>query len=161
MGFIQAYMPKLNLPEPGFSLRRWRRALDNFPCRPARGVHGIDVADLKHLPDNITTSLLTFLAKTDGFEIPWPAQLLYGTVINLAKQEQSHLPSHFRPVVILGMVCRTWSRMNALPLLSIFGQIVPSCAYGFFAWPRMCSILATTPRIHRSLSPTRHRVFWI
>lgn len=42
-----------------------------------------------------------------------------------------HLPNHFRPVVILGTVYRTWSRMNALPLLRIFGQIVPSCAHGF------------------------------
>ena len=131
MGFIQAYMPKLHFPEPDFSLRRWRRALDNFPVRPARGVDGIDVADLKHLPDSITTNLLNFLAKIDGLETPWPAQLLCGTVISLAKQEQSHLPSHFRPVVLLGTVYRTWSRMNVLPLLSIFGQLVPSCAHGF------------------------------
>ena len=65
------------------------------------------------------------------WEKPWPAQLLYGTVISLAKLDPAHLPSHFRPVVILGTVYRTWSRMNALPLLGIFGQIVPACAHGF------------------------------
>ena len=106
-GLPSGIYAKAQFPEPDFSMRRWRTALDNFPVRPARGVDGIDVADLKHLPDNITTNLLTFLAGLDGFEKPWPAQLLYGTVMSLAKQEQSYLPSDFRPVVILGTVYRT------------------------------------------------------
>lgn len=107
MGFIQAYMPRLQFPEPDFSLQRWRTALNHFPARPAKGVDGIDVADLKHLPGNITSNLLDFLAKVNGAETPWPTQLLYGTVLSLAKQDQSHLPSHFRPVAILGTVYRT------------------------------------------------------
>lgn len=96
MGFIQAYMPRLQFPEPDFSLQR-----------PAKGVDGIDVADSKHLPDNITSNLLDFLAQINGAETPWPTQLLYSTVLSLAKQDQSHLPSHFRPVAILGTVYRT------------------------------------------------------
>lgn len=107
MGFIQAYMPRLQFPEPDFSLQRWRTALNHFPARTAKGVDGIDVADLKHLPGNITSNLLDFLAKVNGAETPWPTQLLYGTVLSLAKQDQSHLPSHFRPVAILGTVYRT------------------------------------------------------
>lgn len=106
-------------------------SIESCPVRPARGVDGIDVADLKHLPDNITSNLLNFLAQINGAEKPWPAQLLYGTVISLAKQDEAHLPNHFRPVVILETVYRTWSRMNALLLLRIFGQIVPSYAHGF------------------------------
>lgn len=89
MGFIHAYMPRLQFPEPDFSLQRWKTALNHFPVRPARGVDGIDVADLKHLSDNITSNLLNFLAQINGAEKPWPAQLLYGTVTSLAKQDEA------------------------------------------------------------------------
>jgi ribonuclease HI len=131
IGFIQAYMPKHTFPKPQLTLDNWRFALDHFPKRPARGVDGIDVCDLKKLPPTITANLLDFLGSINGTDQHWPQQLLFGTVVSLAKQAQPHLPNHFRPVVILGTVYRTWSRMCALPLLRLFGSLVPAAAHGF------------------------------
>lgn len=131
IGFIKAYMPQLSFASEGDPLSRWKTALGHFPKRPARGVDGIDVEDLKHLPDGVTSSLLDFLGSIDGRQRQWPDQLLFGTVISLGKQDQPHLPNHYRPVVILGTVYRAWSRMNALPLLQVLGNVVPAAAHGF------------------------------
>ena len=131
IGFIQAYMPKMDFPACSLELPNWRLALTQFPKHPARGVDGIDVADLQHLPDPSSQRLLDFLRTIDGVTHSWPRQLLYGTVISLSKQDSAHLPAHFRPVVILGTVYRTWSRMCAMPLLQILGQVVPASAHGF------------------------------
>eukprot|EP00435_Cladocopium_sp_Y103_P050325 s456_g15.t1 len=128
IGFIQAYMPTVNFPEPELQFEQWQHALSRFPPRPARGVDGIDVQDLKHL---VTNNLFQSLQRIDGDRCHWPDQLLYGTVLSLSKQDQAHLPSHFRPVVILGTVYRTWSRMCALPMLQVLSQIVPASAHGF------------------------------
>eukprot|EP00435_Cladocopium_sp_Y103_P008022 s1291_g2.t1 len=130
-GFIQAYMPPVDFPEPELNCDQWHTALSRFPPRPARGVDGIDVQDLKHLPETITTNLLQMLKSIDGERCHWPDQLLYGTVLSLSKQDQAHLPTHYRPVVILGTVYRTWSRMCALPLLQALSRVVPASAHGF------------------------------
>eukprot|EP00435_Cladocopium_sp_Y103_P041240 s12_g11.t1 len=116
MGFVQAYMPQMHFPAPDYSLDKWKMVLDQFPPRPARGVDGIDVADLKHLPPAVNSHLLEFLSQIDGTTTPWPDQLLF---------------VHFRPVVILGTVYRAWSRLCALPLLQMFSHVVPMAAHGF------------------------------
>ena len=131
VGFVQAYMPRVGFDPPALTLTNWKMALKHFPPRPARGVDGIDVADLKQLPDSSTLELLDFLRSIDGQQQPWPDQLLFGTVLSLGKQDHAHLPNHFRPVVILGTVYRAWSRMCALPLLQVFAKLVPAAAHGF------------------------------
>ena len=130
-GFIHAYLPRLDFPEPDLTHSQWQTTLNQFPPRPARGVDGIDVKDLKQLPEQSSNSLLTFIKKIDGDTCVWPDQLLFGTVLSLSKQELSHLPNHFRPVVILGTVYRAWSRMCALPLLQLLSMVVPASAHGF------------------------------
>ena len=131
VGFVQAYMPRFNFAAPALTLEGWKKALDHFPTRPARGVDGIDVADLKHLPDSTTMELMDLLRSIGSQRTTWPDQLLFGTVLSLGKQDHPHLPNHFRPVVILGTVYRAWSRMCALPLLQMLAQLVPSAAHGF------------------------------
>ena len=60
LGFIQAFMPTLQFPDPPLAISAWKTMLRRFPPRAARGVDGIAVADLAHLPDSITQNLLDF-----------------------------------------------------------------------------------------------------
>lgn len=131
LGFIQAFMPTLQFPDPPLAISAWKTMLRRFPPRAARGVDGIAVADLAHLPDSITQNLLDFLGQIDGSACKWPSQLLFGKVLGLAKQEHSHLPAHYRPVVILSCVYRAWSRMKAQPILQFLANAVPLEAQGF------------------------------
>ena len=131
VNFIEALMPRMKVELPSFTHDRWQQTLQLFPPRPARGVDGIDVADLKQLPPSVTTPLLSFLEILDGSRVEWPQQLLTGIVLSLGKCDNAHTPNQFRPVVILGTVYRTWSRMNALPLMRHFSKLIPAAAHGF------------------------------
>ena len=131
VNFIQAFMPRTQFTSPPLDEELWRRTLNSFPTNPARGVDGIDVADLKHLPSSTTAPLLDFLSKIDGVNVTWPKQLLFGLVISLAKCDGAHLASQYRPVVILGTIYRAWSKMKAIPLLEQLAHHVPPEALGF------------------------------
>ena len=131
VAFIEAYMPKMHFPAPTFDLQSWKSVLKRFPTRPARGVDGVSVEDLSHLPDVASQSLLDFLQRIDGVNTDWPEQLKYGTVISLSKRDDPHLAQHYRPVVILSCVYRAWARLWAQPLLHTLANLVPGNAYGF------------------------------
>ena len=129
--FIEAYMPRMKFPSPDLSLATWQATLCRFPARAARGVDGLSALDLRNLPPAATQQLLGFLGSLQGPAANWPAQLLYGKVINLAKVDGAHLAKHFRPVVIFGTIYRAWSRLCARPLLHTLSQVVPEAAFGF------------------------------
>jgi len=131
VGFIQAFMPRCQFPLPSLTVQTWKHTLERFPRHAARGVDGIDIVDLRHLPDQATQQLLDFLGQINGTSCRWPAQLLFGKVLSLAKQDHSHLPGHFRPVVILSCIYRAWSRLQAGPLLRSLAERVPTAAQGF------------------------------
>ena len=131
VAFIEAYMPKMHFPAPTFDLQSWKSVLKRFPTRPARGVDGVSVEDLSHLPDVASQSLLDFLQRIDGVNTDWPEQLKYGTVISLSKRDDPHLAQHYRPVVILSCVYRAWARLWAQPLLHTLANLVPGNACGF------------------------------
>ena len=129
--FVQAYMPTCQFAAPIFDVPSWHATLKRFPAHAARGVDGIDIADLRALPDACTHQLMDFLQTLDGDSVPWPPQLMYGKVINLAKISGAHLASHFRPVVIFGTIYRAWSRHCARPILKKLAGLVPDGAFGF------------------------------
>jgi hypothetical protein len=131
MGFIQAYLPRRHFPALTLEPQIWQQTLKRFPKHAARGVDGISVSDLQHLPEEVTQNLLTFLDSIGHNQQTWPSAMLFGKVISLAKREDSHLPAHFRPVVILSCVYRAWSRMQAFPLIQRLAQEVPNQAHGF------------------------------
>ena len=124
-------MPKIDFPSPDFSLGTWKSTLARFPTRPARGVDGIAVADLRNLPGPATYGLLSLLQRLDGSTCPWPKQLLQGVAISRSKRDAAHLPSHFRPVVIFNCIYRAWARLCAQPILQRLSQVVSANAFGF------------------------------
>jgi len=131
LNFVQAYMPSLPFPSATMDVSTWQHTLTKFPKRAARGVDGISVADLKHLPALTTQRLLDFLRQIDGQTCSWPSQFLFGKVISLAKRDHPHLPAHFRPVVILSCIYRAWSRLQAHSVIQRLAVVVPDAAQGF------------------------------
>ena len=131
LGFVQAYMPQLHFDEPCFDVPSWKRTLSKFPKHAARGVDGISVQDLQSLPEAVLQQLMDFFQTSVDSSLDWPSQLLFGKVINLAKIPGAHLASHYRPVVIFGVLYRAWSRHCARPLLRQLSHLVPSGALGF------------------------------
>ena len=120
--FTRSFVPSVKMEITDITLAQWKRALKRFKPRAAIGVDGFSHRDLLRLPDEWTLQLLHLLHQIERAEMEWPAQLLYGKVISLAKRAQPLLPDHYRPVVIFSTIYRTWSSVRSRQLIA---QIAP------------------------------------
>ena len=127
MGSIHAYMPWLQFLEP---LQRWKTALNHLQS----GLPEVLMA----LTWRTWNTCLTTSLPTCWISLRRSMELRSHGLLNCSMGQWSAWPNRMKLIcpttldlVILGTVYRTWSRMNALLLLKIFGQIVPSYAHGF------------------------------
>ena len=130
-GFFAAFIPSLHFDIEDITIPTWRKALKRYSSRAARGVDGISPRDLLKLPDELTQALLNLLMDIELGNAVWPVQLLHGIVICLAKVTGAHEAGQFRPVVIFGVVYRTWASIRSRQLLMRLHAHVPGSCYGF------------------------------
>ncbi|CAL1129115.1 unnamed protein product [Cladocopium goreaui] len=93
LNFVQAYMPSLPFPSATMDVSTWQHTLTKFPKRAARGVDGISVADLKHLPA-LTTQLKRSKApqasKIQVLPLSFWASALHGAANTLIAEGHLH-----------------------------------------------------------------------
>ena len=131
LAFFKAFIPKVAFDLPALTVPMWRSALKRYSERSARGVDGVSHLDLKHLPDSMTQSLLDMLTAIESGTQRWPHQLLVGIVVCLAKTAGAHQVHQFRPVVIFGIIYRTWASIRSRQLIAQLQAYVPGSSYGF------------------------------
>ena len=132
-GFFRAYVPVMQFDLPPITPIQWKRALKRYKPTAARGVDGISHVDLTRLPDAWLEVLLDFIQQVEQGRHGWPQQLLYGVTACLAKADGACEVGSFRPVVIFGIVYRTWAAIRSRQLLRILAPQVPASACGFLA----------------------------
>lgn len=83
----------------------------------ATGLDGVSRADLVAADDVLFQSLHNVYqrAHTDGV---WPAQLLAGKVVSLAKSEMASGVGDYRPITVFGLPYRIWSSLQARHFLA-------------------------------------------
>ena len=129
--FFRAFVPQFHFQIPPLSLSMWKKGLRRFKSTAARGVDGISPRDLLNLPDAWSLQLLELLTRIeDGLE-SWPTSVLYGVVNLLAKDDDAHTISRFRPVVVFSVIYRAWSSLRARQLLRQLQLVMDCDAFGF------------------------------
>eukprot|EP00435_Cladocopium_sp_Y103_P014969 s2954_g3.t1 len=129
--FVQAYMPKLPLSLPPLTIDAWRKALRRFKPTAARGADGWARLDLINMSTFHTNQLLLLLTAIEQQQVSWPAQLLEGLVIALAKCESAHRPNEYRPIALLSIVYRNWASLRSRQLLRQLEQYIHADTHGF------------------------------
>ena len=129
--FVQTFMPRLDLDLPDISSTDWYRAVARLKPRAARGPDGFARLDLLHMSLFHVQILLGFLHEIEQGVRAWPAQILQGIVITLAKHANAHQADGYRPIVLFSMVYRVWASLRCRQLLRQVEQFVHSDAHGF------------------------------
>ena len=131
VGFFRAFVPQFHFQIPPLSLSMWKKGLRRFKSTAARGVDGISPRDLLNLPDAWSLQLLGLLTRIEDGLDSWPTSVLYGVVNLLAKDDDAHTISRFRPVVVFSVVYRAWSSLRARQLLRQLQLVMDCDAFGF------------------------------
>ena len=134
VNFTQAFMPKGHFDFKPISIHEWRQATRRFGKRAARGLDGFGKEDLTNMRDDHIQCFLDMMQAIERGEAAWPQQLLEGVVISLAKRDDSHCPSDFRPIVLLSMLYRCWASIRSRQLLAHLANYVHEDAHGFLPY---------------------------
>ena len=129
--FTQAHMPRFSFSLPPLDVEIWQKTVRQFKPRAARGPDGFAKNDLLFMPHSFSWPLLHMLQQIEQTDMPWPAQLLFGTVIGTAKRKDAHEESHFRPITLFSILFRCWSRLRTKQMISQMANFMPAEALGF------------------------------
>eukprot|EP00435_Cladocopium_sp_Y103_P040678 s434_g11.t1 len=129
--FVNHFMPKIPLVLPPLTIDMWTRALKRFKPQAARGADGWARLDLLNMSPAHMSQLLNMLMAIEAGAIQWPAQLLEGLVIAIAKCDEAHRPNEFRPIVLLSVIYRAWASLRSRQMLVQLEPHIHADAHGF------------------------------
>ena len=131
VGLFRRQVPQLQLCCEPLTEKTWRAALRRYSPRAARGLDGISHLDLINMPSAYVGSLLEVLNAVEVGSTTWPAQLLKGVCLAIAKHQGAHEPGSFRPVVVFSTIYRTWGAIRSRQLLTQLAPFLPTEQLGF------------------------------
>eukprot|EP00435_Cladocopium_sp_Y103_P016084 s2450_g4.t1 len=129
--FTQAFLPKHHFHLPPLQRDMWRKAVKRFKLRAARGPDGFSRLDLINMPGNFVDSLSHMFESIENTEQEWPSQLLFGTVLGVAKCQSPHEVQHYRPIALFSILFRCWAKLRTKHMLLQLMQHMPIEAVGF------------------------------
>ena len=112
-------------PYKPFCIDNWKNMMKGVKCRSSRGACGFSMLDVKRMPEVLLEWLFCiYRAVETGMQ--WPQRLTLARVAMLAKPgESAHRPLGIRPITILSVLYRLWSRYRSLQVLEFLGQNIP------------------------------------
>ena len=97
--------------------------------RTSCGFDGVSRQDILSMPDEVLQTFCDVFttAECDGV---WLQQLVDGKVASLAKVSQPSSALDFRPIIIFGLLYRSWSTVHAKAALQSLESCLPDSLYG-------------------------------
>eukprot|EP00435_Cladocopium_sp_Y103_P054469 s515_g17.t1 len=125
VAFVQSLSDCETCPFQSFSTEAWRRCIKGVKTTSARGACAFSMKDMQRMPDHLLQWLFVMY---EAFEkdTKWPKKLTLARVTMLAKPgEDCHRPLSVRPITILSVIYRLWSRYRSLQVIQHLGSSVP------------------------------------
>eukprot|EP00435_Cladocopium_sp_Y103_P016937 s4955_g4.t1 len=129
--FASHYMECFPFQWKPLSLTDWFSTVKRFKPRAARGPDGFDKDDLGSMPASFAQPFLDLMTAIENGATTWPSQLKFGTVIGLAKQDNSCAVEHFRPITLFPTLYRTWAKLRTKQIIQQMARWIPAEALGF------------------------------
>ena len=127
--FASTVFPEVpKMPYEPITIDQWKSALRSRKTRSAVGTDGVSKEDLLNMPDTLTQALLQILLEVEQGK-PWPAQMMQGWIVALAKQPDSCTVGQYRPITIFVQAYRLWSSIRSKQVIRHLSRLAPpSCA---------------------------------
>ena len=108
-----------------FDEHLWNASLKGLSNKSSRGACGFSPRDLKLMPSCLVRWLFRIYHKFES-GAPWPFRFGQARVAMLSKPDAAHDdPLAVRPITILPVLYRQWSRYRSLQVLSFLGSKLP------------------------------------
>ncbi len=107
----------------------WMEVIRNSKSNSARGVDGWYMDEIKTLPPNIIQALIDIFVQHEGQA--FSEQDMKVITIPMGKVEIPEKPSQTRPITLLGMLYRLWSKVSSKILLRHLQKSLPESLIGF------------------------------
>ena len=109
--------------------RQWEQAIKQMNPKTARGIDSWTVDELRSLPTPAIKSLSQIFHRFQGH--PFPKRWLVAITIPLGKEIGAHLPAKTRPITVLSLLYRLWSKVVTTQILKHWTQHLPGYIVGF------------------------------
>lgn len=115
----------VNLDDP----KEWQLALKLMNPKTARGIYSWTVDELRSLPFNAIQSLSQIFHRFTGHSFPsrWQKAL----TIPLGKEQHASSPTKTRPITVLSLLYRLWSKVVTSQVLRHWSRHLPDYIVGF------------------------------
>ena len=107
----------------------WETALKQMNPKTARGIDSWTVDELRSLPPTVIMSLSQIFHRFRGE--PFPTYWQVALTIPLGKECGAHTPAKTRPITVLSLICRWWSKVVTSQILKQWGNYLPDYIVGF------------------------------
>jgi len=107
----------------------WENAIKQMNPKTARGIDSWTVDELRSLPSIAIKSLSQIFHRFQGQ--PFPERWLIALTIPLGKQHAAHTAAKTRPITVLSLLYRLWSKVVTTQVLKHWSQHLPGYIVGF------------------------------
>ena len=110
-------------------IKLWKQAIATTKITSAKGTDGWTVKELRELPDVCIQVLANIFASIQGQSFPpgWCNSI----TIPIGKTDSPESPSQTRPITLIPMLYRWWTKVVTKQILKHWGQIAPPGLIGF------------------------------
>jgi len=123
--FVRGMSDCPSCPYMDFQVDTWRRCIKGVKVKSARGACGFSMRDMQLMPNQLVEWLFMLYRAIEA-GMPWPSRLTLARVTMLAKPgEDNHRPTSVRPITIVSVIYRLWSRFRSLQVIQHLGAMVP------------------------------------
>ena len=107
----------------------WKKAISTTKITSAKGTDGWSVEELRSLPDVCVQVLANIFASLQGKSFPkeWSNSI----TIPIGKNDQPDTPAQTRPITLIPMLYRWWTKVVTNQILKHWGQVAPAGLIGF------------------------------
>ena len=107
----------------------WKKAIATTKIKSAKGTDGWSVEELRSLPDVCIQVLANIFASLQGKSFPkeWSNSI----TIPIGKNNNPESPAQTRPITLIPMLYRWWTKVVTKQILQHWGQVAPAGLIGF------------------------------
>ena len=127
--FAQAHLPRGHFHWATMDSGDLQNAIRSKHRKTSSGLDGVSLLDLRCMPATALQAFCDIFTQAEHTG-RWPAQLVEGKVVSLAKVSSPSGPSDFRPITIFSILYRCWSSFHAHRALRCLDEVLPDTLFG-------------------------------